>query len=184
MVHHTRKSGAEDFLDEVSGTQGLAGVADAIAVLKRTRGTADAVLHVTGRDVEEAEYALSFAADIGAWQMLDGPAVDYTLGDTRQRIVRHLREVGAGSPKQVADALGINYETAKKTCRRMADDDQLDTDGSGRYFPPLSPVPPVPAVPRSDLEGHPHTPPAPEDTGSDLRRGHEGHEGHLYGGAA
>jgi hypothetical protein len=152
VVHHSRKAPDGDFLNEVSGTNGLAGAADAVLVLKRMRGSADAELHVTGRDVDEAAYALSFAADLGAWQMLAGPASDYTLGDTRQAILRHLRTVEAATPKQIATALKMNYETVKKTCKRMADDGQLDTDGQGTYFTPLSPVPPVPPVPHaSDL---------------------------------
>jgi hypothetical protein len=40
-------------------------------------------LHVTGRDVEEADYVMSFDAVSGAWTKLDGPAADYELGDTR-----------------------------------------------------------------------------------------------------
>jgi hypothetical protein len=58
-IHHTRKADADDYLDEVSGTAGLTGAADAIAVLKRARGQAAAVLHLTGRDVDEANHALT-----------------------------------------------------------------------------------------------------------------------------
>lgn len=72
LVHHVRKMGSDDFLAEVSGTNGLAGAADATLVLKRARGTADGVLHVTGRDVEEAEYAMSFQPAAGIWHLLDG----------------------------------------------------------------------------------------------------------------
>jgi AAA domain len=55
VPHHTRKADAEDFLETVSGSHGLAGAADAVAVLKRSRGSADAVLKITGRDVQEAQ---------------------------------------------------------------------------------------------------------------------------------
>jgi hypothetical protein len=151
VVHHTRKASAEDFTDTVSGTNGLAGSADAVLVLRRSRGKAAAELHVTGRDVAEAEYALDFDPRSGHWQMLDGPASDYSLGDTRKAILGHLRTVPGGTPRQIADALELNYETAKKTCKRMFDDDQLDTDGQGLYFLPSIPVPPVPAVP--DVKG-------------------------------
>ncbi|WP_203231334.1 AAA family ATPase [Nocardioides caldifontis] len=153
VVHHTRKAASEDFLDAVSGTNGLAGSADAVLVLKRSRGKAAAELHVTGRDVEEAEYALDFDPRLGAWQMLDGPASDYSLGDTRRAILDHLRVVGSGTPRQIADALALNYETAKKTCKRMFDDDQLDTDGGGTYFTPSLSVPPVPGVPEKYGDG-------------------------------
>jgi hypothetical protein len=65
LVHHVRKAGSDDFLTEVSGTNGLAGAADATLVLKRARNQGDGVLHVTGRDVDEAEYALTFNPDNG-----------------------------------------------------------------------------------------------------------------------
>ena len=53
LVHHVRKATSDDFLATVSGTNGLAGAADAVLVLERPRAQADGVLHVTGRDVEE-----------------------------------------------------------------------------------------------------------------------------------
>ena len=99
VVHHTRKSAADDFLDSVSGSQGLAGCADAVLVLSRARNTSQAVLKVTGRDIEEAQYALEFAADIGAWQMLDGPPTDYELGETRRRILEHVRARTKARPR-------------------------------------------------------------------------------------
>ncbi len=98
VVHHTRKGAADDFLDSVSGSQGLAGCADAVLVLSRARNTAQAVLKVTGRDIEEAQYALEFSADIGAWQMLDGPATDYELGETRRRILEYVRRARGRNP--------------------------------------------------------------------------------------
>ena len=143
VVHHTRKGAAEDFLDSVNGSQGLAGCADAVLVLSRARNTSQAVLKVTGRDIEEAQYALEFAADIGAWQMLDGPASDYDLGDTRRRILEYVREHEGATPSQIADATGIKLNTVKVNVRRMVDDQQLDTDGNGHYMAPLSPVTPV-----------------------------------------
>lgn len=150
VVHHTRKAAAEDFTDAVSGTNGLAGAADAVLVLKRMRGSADAELHVTGRDVDEHAYALNFDGAFGTWSMLDGPPTDYTLGDTRQAILRHLRDVQSGTPKQVAAALGLNYNTVKVTCTRMVSDGQLDTDGHGTYLP----VTPVTAVTQDEMDGY------------------------------
>jgi hypothetical protein len=189
VVHHTRKAASEDFLDAVSGTNGLAGSADAVAVLRRNRGRADAELHVTGRDVEEAEYALNFDPKLGAWRMLDGPASDYALGDTRKAILDHLRIAVSGTPRQIADALSHNYETVKKNCKRMFDSDQLDTDGQGTYFLPLAvPVPPVPTVPdagqRADSEGHPPMLGVPEQPPSDQAEGQRGHQGYPHRGTA
>lgn len=140
VVHHTRKQAAEDFLDTVSGTNGLAGAADAVLVLTRSRGKADAELHVTGRDIEEAEHALAFDTDSGTWTLLDGPASDYTLGDTRRRVLDHVRAHGSTSPKTLMLAMNMPEGTAKTTLWRMAKAGQLDTDGSGSYFLPATPA--------------------------------------------
>ena len=140
IVHHTRKREATDFLDEVSGTQGVAGAADSVLVLKRLRGRADAILHVTGREVEEDDYALRFAADIGTWQMSDVPVEEVMLGDTRAKILGYVREHVSATPKQIADGVKLEHATVRQTARRMADDGQLDTDGHGRYLMPVTAV--------------------------------------------
>lgn len=134
LVHHVRKAAAEDFLAEVSGTNGIAGAADAVLVLKRTRGKADGALHVTGRDIDESEHALSFDSTRGAWTMLDGPAHEHFLHDTRARIAQLVRQRAGLTPKQIAEALDLKETTVRSTCRRMADDDQI-RGTAGKYYP-------------------------------------------------
>lgn len=136
LIHHVRKQGAEDFQAQVSGTNGLTGAADAIMVLDRARGQADAVLHVTGRDVEETDYALSFDATAGAWTKLDGPAADHTVEHTRALILRFVRDYPGSKPAAIADALELKPDTARQTCRRMAEQGQLRTATGGTYHPP------------------------------------------------
>ena len=57
VVHHDRKSGADDVFDTVSGSLGLTGAADTIAIMKRDAG--GVTLYVRGRDVEEFEKLFS-----------------------------------------------------------------------------------------------------------------------------
>jgi hypothetical protein len=147
LVVHVRKADAPDFLETISGTNGLAGAADAVAVLRRPRGKADGELHITGRDVEEATYALKFVADTGAWQLLEGPAAEHVLADTRAAILATVRQTPGIRPRQLANAAHLEYELVKKTMQRMVDAGQLDTDGNGHYFLPVPTVPGVPAVP-------------------------------------
>ncbi|MEV0649790.1 AAA family ATPase [Phytomonospora sp. NPDC050363] len=139
LIHHVRKAASEDFLQQVSGTNGLAGSADATIVLTRARGQADGVLHVTGRDVDEAEHAMSFDSETGHWTLLDGPVAEHTTTDTRAAILRHLRANGATGPKAIADATGVDYSNIKKTCRRMVDDGVLSVDARTRYNLPTAP---------------------------------------------
>ncbi|GAA4846411.1 AAA family ATPase [Kitasatospora terrestris] len=136
LVHHVRKMGSDDFLAEVSGTNGLAGAADATLVLKRSRGKADGVLHITGRDVDENEHALAFQPETGNWLLLDGPAGDHTIGDTRATILAHVRTHPGARPKDIATATGLDYANTRQACTRMAKDGQLNTDASGAYIVP------------------------------------------------
>ncbi len=82
-VHHSRKANAEDFLDAVSGTQGLAGSADTVLVLKRERLTQRATLSVTSRDAQEGEYALTIEG-VGTWT-IDGFDLARAAGTARER---------------------------------------------------------------------------------------------------
>jgi hypothetical protein len=131
LVHHVRKAPSEDFLSEVSGTHGLAGAADAVMVLQRSRGEADAALHVTGRDVDEQTHALQFDAEHGVWSLLDGPAVDHLVGETRAAILGYLREHPELGPKAIAEGTSLSYELVKQTCGRMVSAGQLER-GKGR----------------------------------------------------
>ncbi|GAA2850261.1 hypothetical protein GCM10010472_04160 [Pseudonocardia halophobica] len=158
LVHHVRKMGSEDFLAEVSGTNGLAGASDAVVVLRRSRGSADGSLHVTGRDVDETEYALTFDPDRGLWEALDGPALDHLVGETRAVILDWVRANPGGGPKQIAEGTGLGYELIKKTVARMADDGQLVKADRGRYSVTPTAVPAVPTVPSAGqgvIEGVP-----------------------------
>jgi hypothetical protein len=136
LIHHVRKQGAEDWQNLVSGTAGLTGAMDATLVLERARGQADGVLHVTGRDVEETDYAMSFDAHSGAWTKLDGPASDHLVADTRADILRLLREHGPLKPARIAEALDANPGTVRQTCKRMADAGQLHKTPGSEYSAP------------------------------------------------
>jgi hypothetical protein len=96
---------------------------------------------VTGRDVDEAEYALAFQPACGAWKLLDGPTAEHTMGDTRAAITRHLRANPGSTPKAIAEATGLNPATIRQTCTRMLADAQVTCDPAGRYAPAGRPRP-------------------------------------------
>lgn len=72
LVHHTKKGiNPGDVFDGVNGSQGLMGSADATLMLtKDSRFDADAVLSVTGRDVEMERYLMHFNPTACRWEML------------------------------------------------------------------------------------------------------------------
>lgn len=67
LVHHTRKQSAADPFDEVSGTLGLTGAADATIVLERN-GPA-AFLYVRGRDLADATFSLAWDSTACLWSV-------------------------------------------------------------------------------------------------------------------
>jgi hypothetical protein len=152
VVHHLRKQGAADPLDEISGSTGLSGGADGVLVLKRDRGRADAYLHVTGREIEEeAELALRWDADLASWTLV-GDAEEYRISQERQDIVRVLTEAEEPmTPKEVAELLGKSVNAVKYLMWKMSKDGQLATAGKGRYSLTTNPANPLTANP--DISG-------------------------------
>ena len=60
------------------------------------------------------------------------------MGGTRRQILDHIRANEGDSPQAVSLALSLPAPSVRQTMRRMVEDDQLGTDGEGRYFLPVS----------------------------------------------
>lgn len=75
IIHHLNKGADGDFVQAVSGSTGITGAADGIIVMDRERNNANAVLKVTGRDIEEKEYQL-IERGVGRWQTTEDAAED------------------------------------------------------------------------------------------------------------
>ena len=135
VAHHDRKQEAADVYDTVSGTLGLQGGVDTIALIKRTG--AGTTLYVRGRDLEEEiEKAVSFDRETARWHVL-GEAAAVHQSDTRKAILELLKTSGALTPRQVSDELtGVSYENAKKALQRMARDGVVEND-RGQYRLPV-----------------------------------------------
>lgn len=82
LIHHLRKMNDEDPLNMISGTTGISGATDSSFVLKeRKRGSGEATLYCTGRDIEYRELSLRFQKDTHTWGLTEPveaetPAVD------------------------------------------------------------------------------------------------------------
>lgn len=132
VLHHVRKMKAEDPFDAVSGTMGLTAAADATMVMQRVRGKTDAILHITGRDIEEREVALSWDKETGMWTEL-GDADEYRRSQERQAIIDLIRQSGAMTPKEVSDTLGRNAGTTRSLMLKMSNKGELQVTKPGRY---------------------------------------------------
>ncbi|MGY2027636.1 AAA family ATPase [Nocardia gipuzkoensis] len=159
VVHHTRKAESADFVDAVSGTQGIAGSADFVLVLNRARTSDQAVLSVTGRDVLEAEYAMVFSA--GCWS-LDGKDLrDSAATATNRRQTDRLSDRSTDAlafvqgrdetrAADLADHLRTTPDIAGRYLRRLRKRGVIDRTKSGIYVPA--------AAAADNHDGHPDTP--------------------------
>jgi DNA-binding CsgD family transcriptional regulator len=142
--HHTRKEGAADFIDTLSGTFGVAGSADTIAILTRKRGELSGQIQITGRDVEEGTYAL---AGFPGWR-LDGVSLAESasraqatadrehLGDRSTQILNLVEAKGEMLTAEVALALGISSDTASAYLGRLARSGKIEKTGRGKWRAP------------------------------------------------
>lgn len=145
IVTHLRKLGVnEDIFDAITGTLGGQGGVDGSLVLARERGRAEAVLHVTGRDLpQDLELALLWDATTAQWT-LAGTAEEYRLSKLQAAIVAAIRASGkAMTPKEVhqvltEDGMTVEAATVRKTMTRLAQSGSLYLADFGEYEIPPS----------------------------------------------
>mgnify|MGYP000186472276 CR=1 FL=1 len=72
LVHHLRKMNDDDPMNMISGTTGISGATDSNFVLKeRRRGSGEATLYCTGRDIEYRELPLVFDKSGYTWRLTE-----------------------------------------------------------------------------------------------------------------
>lgn len=155
--HHDRKAAADDFVDFVSGTNGLAGGADTVLVLSRDRGEQAGLLRVTGRDIAEGAYALTLVP--GSWWRLDGANLEEAaaaartlqasagLGDKAAGIIAYIGQHPDGVR---ADDIAVEFDMSSSAARvylsRLHDAKRIQRQHRGLYTPPATPVASVASV--------------------------------------
>ena len=149
IVHHDRKAGdGGDFVDAVSGTHGLAGVADTTLVLDRARMEDFGRLRLTGRDVMERELVLKRVGP--TWVVYDGPMPDPDLGSSSAAIVAWLSAHGAPArPAEVALGTGEDPDKCRRYLARLVESGRIAKTGRGLS---TVTVPSVPSVPTMDRD--------------------------------
>jgi hypothetical protein len=131
ILHHQRKMEAEDPLDTVSGTLGLAGSADTILVLDRT--PQGITLHGRGRDIETLERAMQFDTGSCRWRLL-GDAEEVQRSKTTAKIIEALAEDKKPmTPKEIAEVAILKVNVVKQRLRGMVKNGEAIKVGRGSY---------------------------------------------------
>jgi hypothetical protein len=144
VIHHTNKArDVEDIADMASGSQAMTGCVDGFSILRRQRGSADAVLFVNHKDLEEdLEHALKNDPETSGWTLL-GDAAEYQMSEQRREIIQLLRSKhGPMTPKMIAQDLGRTDQKAMNALYKllylMSTAGELATPTHGYYALPLS----------------------------------------------
>jgi RecA-family ATPase len=135
VLHHTRKMEAEDPIDTVSGTLGLAGCADSILVLNRTQQSG-VTLYGRGRDIEEFERAAEFSKETCRWR-LKGNAEEAKRANTEERVLEVMaRSSIAMTPKEIVAATGLKEAAVSTALWRLLGDGLVVRPKRGEYSLP------------------------------------------------
>jgi len=131
-LHHTRKGGADDPLEALSGSNGLSACADTTIVLDSNQN--GKTLYVRGRDVIERETAITFIGN--QWTVL-GEAADVRRSSERAVIVQTLRDNREPmTPSELAAVLEKRANNIKQLLYKMAKTVPAEVYrvGKGRYW--------------------------------------------------
>jgi len=109
LIHHLRKAPDSDPFNMVSGSTGIIGAVDSIYVLEKQRREENAaILHVTGRDIEDLQIKLVFERDPPVWKFVEyGNRVQKDVDPIIPAICTFMTERNnfVGTASQLYDAL-------------------------------------------------------------------------------
>ena len=150
VLHHDRKAQSDDFVDGVSGTNGIAGAVDTIIVIARARNESQGLFKLTGRDVPEREYAVS--VDGGQWTLIGDSLhaaattahtirATANLSDRSAEIVRFVaRNPDGVRAADVAEAVELSVKEAGVYLGRLLDAGKVRRPERGLYVPVVNVV--------------------------------------------
>lgn len=131
LIHHLRKQGADDWLEQLSGSQAVTGAADTLLGLFRERGQMDATLRLVSREVDEKDLALKF--DSGRWKSM-GDAAAYRMTVERSEVLEVIEALGGKA--KVSDVASVIHKTPANTSYllgKMQEDRHVRKVGHGVY---------------------------------------------------
>lgn len=117
IVHHSRKEAGDDFLASVSGTYGITGSVDTIAVIRRKRLEVFGSILVTGRDVADAELSVRF--DGMTWH--EAPVALAEASFERAEVFRTIEAHGPLFPAAIAERLDLTRTSVQNMVTKLVE---------------------------------------------------------------
>ncbi|MCS3761654.1 helicase RepA family protein [Bradyrhizobium centrosematis] len=138
VLHHQRKLGAEDQMDTLSGTLGLAGGVDGVLILAKEKD-GSLSLWGNGRDSESGEFKLAVMFDDHMHLQNLGPQIPDAKSEQRAAILAALaRAKGPMSIDAVADVVNGKKPNVKQLIYKLVDAGLIEREAAGLYRLPKS----------------------------------------------
>jgi DNA-binding transcriptional ArsR family regulator len=136
VIHHNRK-GADldgDHMESALGSTGINATADTTMTMRRKRGTSEATLAVTGRDIEDTAYTLSWDKDICSWALTSQAALKAALSEAQQQIVDLLEsEARNWTVGEIAKALNKGKSAVSNLLKKLMEIGQVESPIYGQW---------------------------------------------------
>jgi DNA-binding transcriptional ArsR family regulator len=136
IIHHNRKGGDMDgdHMESALGSTGINATADCTLTMRRKRGSAEASLSVTGRDVEDTAYTLAWNKDICSWTVTESGALKPTLSDAQQQIVDLLENDNRNwTTKEIIEATEKSKQAVNNLLSKMKDSGLIESPLRGQW---------------------------------------------------
>jgi DNA-binding transcriptional ArsR family regulator len=113
-IHHTRKGGNKDtdHMESALGSTGINATADCTLTMLRQRGASEVTLSVTGRDVEDTRYSLSWNPELCSFSITEQGPLKPVLTEAKQQIIDLLEsEKRNWTTGEITEKLGKSNST-------------------------------------------------------------------------
>lgn len=141
LVHHMRKQNDKDPLNKLSGTNGIAGGADTIFTLdKSKRSQNNATFICTGRDIEYREFELNFNKEDCVWAMIADSAENpnMLMPDEMNLLIEMMKskKYFCGSNAEFLERYNayLGKKLSARILKRMMNKWRYELEESGVYF--------------------------------------------------
>jgi DNA-binding transcriptional ArsR family regulator len=135
-IHHNRKGGNDDIdhMESALGSTGINATADCTLTMRRKRGTGEATLSVTGRDIEDASYSLSWDRELCTWAVSGQGALKPSLPEAQRQIIGLLEsEERNGTTGEIAEAIEKTKQAANNILSRMKEGRLIENPNRGQW---------------------------------------------------
>jgi len=135
LVHHLNKGNMDDSYQRISGSQGLTGASDQNYVMVTDREKNEAILTMTGRELDDRRIWIQQDQQTGRW-FYQGTAAEKKENEMEGSVIEALADLGRpSSPTEIARYLGKSRQTVHKQIKAILGKGLIDRSVvQGKYI--------------------------------------------------